>query len=668
MSALPKPTTAPLPNEARRAVQLSLSRVLGGQRGGRVGTHTVARILAALSGLEVVTVVEKSGKKRIAEPSCRTAKRAFRSLEMTPSDLDDLWAVTKGGDQLLPEEVVLEFFPEELWPAVWMLIELGPYVARERIDAIFSCWALGKRLDGSARRRGKMSAGSLDSATTRFWQLFDAFVHLHGLATQHRLLCFQQWSPAQRPKRLDIGKLKASYAKRNRSAPPLLAARRLLRQLNASVERGHRSSDPEATLFKHLRIRAIIALLMVLGTRRGAFAELNVGDYERKHVFPDGTVGPALRVPPIKTQDAPRYKGLPDQVARWLEEYLECARIAEDVAGPMWRPRWRSRSGRLTAEAIELSVVNALDGIVPNRRFSPHTLRHLAEQVAFRAGHVWLEECDDPLAVGFGQPSSPQTFSDCLLDHELNDVVDAYKDIGNNEECREFWSRVAAVGAWEFLWGDRGARKGPDLMRVNIASLALADAEEEVRTREVELDALEQEALSRAAELTTKQLVTMLMQVSRHGRLLASAKESRERAMREHADALKARVPLPDDDLERIPDATAGCELADSQVPDTRPVLRSWCTPEEFRWAFGEDILPKSTLRRWLSGRLPYPAGDRRNIFDPPAAPGALPDAVVKVSERKYRILIDRIDVTRLHPYVVQRLDEVMRRPQGVSH
>ena len=68
--------------------------------------------------------------------------------------------------------------------------------------------------------------------------------------------------------------------------------------------------------------------------------------------------------------------------------------------------------------------------------------------------------------------ANPSGESEGRFDRELNDVIDAYKDI-KNERSREYWSREAALGAWEFLWGERGARKAPDLDGIARAQIAV---------------------------------------------------------------------------------------------------------------------------------------------------------------------------------------------------
>jgi hypothetical protein len=145
---------------------------------------------------------------------------------------------------------------------------------------------------------------------------------------------------------------------------------------------------------------------------------------------------------------------------------------------------------------------------------------------------------------------------------------------------------------------------------------------------------------------------------------LANAKEERERAVREYDEALKARVPLPDD-VDAVPtidEVVLAPEEPDDAVKE-RPIVRNSCSPEEFRWAFGADILPPSTLRRWMSGDLPHPRGDRRNIFDPPKRGQKYPSAVEKPAGR-YRIRIDKLDLSRFHPHVIARLEEIMRTPE----
>ena len=52
------------------------------------------------------------------------------------------------------------------------------------------------------------------------------------------------------------------------------------------------------------------------------------------------------------------------------------------------------------------------------------------------------------------------------------------------------------------------------------------------------------------------------------------------------------------------------------------------------RWALGENVIPASTLRRWMAGKLPHPPGDPRNLLET--------DAIEVISPRLRRIRLDR--------------------------
>ena len=111
-------------------------------------------------------------------------------------------------------------------------------------------------------------------------------------------------------------------------------------------------------------------------------------------------------------------------------------------------------------------------------------------------------------------------------------------------------------------------------------------------------------------------------------------------------------------------------EVSDLQLlaygdEEERPLIRTLLLPEEFRWAIGADILPRSTLRHWMSGkRFPFPAGDRRNFFDPPLPGEAFPEQVEVVSAHKRYIRVDKLDPARFHADAWERLMELCRRPE----
>jgi hypothetical protein len=239
-------------------------------------------------------------------------------------------------------------------------------------------------------------------------------------------------------------------------------------------------------------------------------------------------------------------------------------------------------------------------------------------------------------------------------------VNERYRDV-DFEKNREQWTRIAVLGAWEYLWGEKGARKIPDYECIQSALRKVHEATARCTTLERELGELESAGVVGSERLTEKQLLVIVVQIGRVARALRIAEAERQQAERSLEEAKRAEVAV-DDLLEELP--TGPAVLPDFEVEaEQRPVLRQWVTAAEFRWALGERIISPATLRRWLLGRMPYPIGDPRNLWDPNPDPTKLPECVERLSPRKQLIWVDRLDPARFHPDVWTRLDEITRRP-----
>jgi len=158
-----------------------------------------------------------------------------------------------------------------------------------------------------------------------------------------------------------------------------------------------------------------------------------------------------------------------------------------------------------------------------------------------------------------------------------------------------------------------------------------------------------------------KQLVQVLLktdaiadEIAATSAEIIQAEKELEHARTELERAKEARVPLADDadvkGLERE------AELFDSEIEADRtnevtciaPALRNRVSPREFQWALGgPSVISDVTLRRYLRGLLPHPAGDRRNLWEPPKQPGELPNCGERPTARKQWILVDQLDLSR---------------------
>jgi integrase len=665
--------------ELELAVYLVLSRVLGTQSGGRAYNPALCGLATAIAGRE-----------RTSGP---VVWRALKKRGLTTADLDDLWVVARGNGQLLERKLVDEMFPPAVWDGVAEIITLGPVRAWERSEQFLSCWARGLEPDGSKRPR-RLSARTTQLFIDCFYRLAKELCELRKLADAGTVPVGREiladWRPEQIPSRLNAERLGAAPANRDRRAPSLKAARRALKAAHADVVQRKLLWNRRQHMSLSLRNRALLALFLVTGARLGAIAELKRSDFVH-HYRSGDHVGPAILLRPGKTvqRELVRVKMLPDIVGDWIQEWIDYVGIDDEPDGPLWL---MNRHQRVAVEAgsIGRAVKKMLAPFVAGRSCSAHTLRHLCEKLAFQSGMDWLEANRERLFEDetlSGMPSSPQTFADALLDHALSTVQDTYKDIGS-ERGRETWGRMAAAGVWEYLWGDKGASKGPDVERIKATRAVVAQAEADQQQAERTLARLKAEKTflaDRAATddaLDLKALVQLQIQLSAIADRVADAavdvaetKHALERARHELVEAELTLVPVDDDvDVEALvrqaaADAPAVIEAAPS--PEPNPVglfegrIRDRVNPREFHWALGsEQLVSDVTLRRYIRGQLPYPAGDRRNLWDAPAGPGQLPDCVDRPSPRRTWILIDRLDLTRYTSSVIKRLAYLQTLPE----
>jgi integrase len=646
--------------------------MLGTQKGERAYNTSLCALTTAIAAHETTRGI--------------APRHIFKRLGMKPADLDDLWVVARGNGQLLDRELVETFFSDAVWIAVGDVISLGPVRAWERAEHVLSCWARGLELDGSKRPR-RLSEKTIDLLAACFHRFAKELCELRKLADVGAVdlnpEVLAAWENAQIPAKVTGAKLGASPANTDRRAPSLKAARRALKQTDREVTRRRARSGLRRSMGMALRDRAMLALFLVTGARLGAITRLKRSDFDRYGRSRSGDhVGPVVMLQPGKTlqRHVLRAKFLPEVVGDWIQEWIDYAGINDDPDAPLW-PLGKEGTEGLDPQAVYARIRILLDPFVPDRSCSPHTLRHLCEKLAFQAGIQWLDANRQRLLEDenlSGLPSSPQTFADALLDHALSTVQDTYKDI-NSEPGRETWARIAAEGVWSYVWGENGAPRGPDVERIKTARADVAVAGErrsemdrELARMKAEKGLLRQRAASDVS-LDAKALIQLQFQtddladaIADAALELARAEHELDKAQQDLGAAQTAEVALDDDvDL-----AALDRELEEEKesieidlVPFADPLrlfedrIRDRVTPREFQWALGgEQFVADVTLRRYMRGQLPYPTGDRRNIWDPPSPGQPLPDCILRPSPRKTWILIDKLDLTRLNSHVIERL------------
>jgi integrase len=366
--------------ELETAVHLALSRMIGTQTGTRVCTQHLPVVLAAAGSCSA---------------KAKRGKIAMDELGLSARELDDRWAVARANGQLLKRDVVEAFFPPEQWPYFYRFIGLGPMRGWQEVENVLMCWARGLEPDGSERTQ-PLAANSLEFYISAVHKLMRELCELRKLATSGQVeldpSALDGWEQQWLPRRVTPESLGARPANSDRRAPSLRAVRLCLRDLNRKVKKMQKTAYGRRHMSKPLRNRALLAVFLTLGGRRGAIMALRRGDFVRFHRS-EGHEGPAILLRPGKTlhRDLVRAKFLPPELGEWIHEWIEYAGIHDDPDSPLWVKTAGTREA-LKDESASYLIPHLLEPYMPDRTCSPHTLRHLCEKLAFHAGMDWLEE------------------------------------------------------------------------------------------------------------------------------------------------------------------------------------------------------------------------------------------------------------------------------------
>jgi hypothetical protein len=672
-----------------RVIDLLLSRLVG-QRGTRRGSYQICHLVGGIHG--------------VPGPFYNGSQN-----DELNEQVNALWRQVRRREMLLPDDVVRRYFPERLDTAIAEVIALGPV---EFVDAVCTHLTelatgidedgipLPRDPDGSAFKT--LGDGAIESRIKAAKKLASELIELRKRSQALGLgKDLDEWTLDNLPKFPTPKSVGAEMRRVDRSAPPLLYVRRCLRDLTAEIDRRLRRTGRrrhEGTM-RLLRNRVII-VLCALGLRSATVRRLLVEDFIPEFEVSAGVFCPALRLRHLKQlPGVVRYFPLPPLFASWIQQYLdylaECGFDPEPTRPlilPGRRSSWRNArrpSGRLINQAVIRTLLPYSNG----RLYSPHTLRHLCEQFAVRAGADWLRENEaDADAVerpsGIGVPVASQTFADVTLDHALHDIADRYGD-RDNEPARQWWRRIAALGLVEYYCGDRGAPKGIDLDDVRRARARLQDLHAEASRRAAKIAALEQkrdaleerklqerrralrdaDALDGSARFRvqlqldelndeimffSRALESELRQLPQHELMLQEA----QRQVRDAATTLK---PMPDDSVPlRSLEGTEFEEPAENEQVgslDDAPILRRVFDLREFHWALGgPTALSAEQLRRYVRGASAWQC-----LFDDDGT--GKPKGVFRPTPRKCVIAFDDLPLERYPVEVVERLDALMRQP-----
>lgn len=448
----------------------ALSRMVGEARGERRFTRSVC---VALAGAARVSVPTSSGVlpplwADVAAFGWPDSRTVLRRLSLSPDELTLLWhqeVAGAGAWALLADELLCALFPPPILEIAERLVVAGPAVTVERFEAFCRTEAMRVAPVTRARpRRERISAGTIDSTLAAGRRFCRAVSDVVARSPEVGL---ERWRWLPTPVRAaDLGALPADT---DRSAPPVEQVAALLDAFGAAI---HRSRPGLHARRRLIRNRLLLALLATTGARIGAVSRLTVADYDLARPRGETSRGPALRLRPGKTlpPHVERWKPLPHELAEWIEQHITESRLGPNE--PLF-PHARDPQRPMTPDSLT-KVLTADDPLALGR--SAHTLRHLAEQLAYEAGRHDVATPEGTIPA--------QSYADALLDHAFVADPLGYKDI---ERRREELAGVATHHIWQRLRRSLGiAQTSPEtVLRAERRQLIASAAQDELDDREI---------------------------------------------------------------------------------------------------------------------------------------------------------------------------------------
>jgi hypothetical protein len=574
-------------------------------------------------------------------------------------------------------ELLQVFFPIALWGVITTMITDGPKTACERAQHAIRLYARTTVRATKRRREGPPARSTGELYRTFFRKVFSIFVDLSVAEFPFALL--SKWTAVPKLEMPDAEWHDGLDTQGPR--PELL--RQKFRALNNDIARrlGVEPGEDElaaleampwerakaAGLALLLRARVVLGLMVLLGGRVQAIADLLLSDYVKERIGPppDYRTGPALLLRPGKRLPANRVrpKPIPPEFAAMIDTYLAYMRraIADARANAPHKcpTRMPDDFPLLIANRYTLSPLGArgirdlLSGVAYAERnfrrpliaresgfnqdlpaekrawigYHPHAYRHTNSPMAERAGELW--ELAHPTTGAQPKPP-PGLYATALQDQEPEgDPLRALYGDRNTEAAYELLSGRAIEGIWKLLTTDEGARK-------KIDTDAYADTWRRCRTLERERAAV----LARADDVyrepdgggsTDERLAYQTRAMKVLFESLDYADRLGEELRREEARLKDLRydealwVCIPDDapprtehvNIEAL-EASLGGEQESSEPEAQPPAVRDWLTPREVAEIRG--IRARSTVSRYRKGEH-LPTRPDQRPWEPDAVP-----------------------------------------------
>jgi integrase len=607
--------------------------------------------------------------------SWSTGVTVMRQLGIESLQIDSYWTATHGkfDDPCLPLAWVLKFAPAPLWPMVCTVLAWGPQETLRRTEAVVREMAHTMTARPNRRRPAgaTISSHTIKSRLTALWKLLSLAEELNtelGLKVSPdldaRLLA--KWTLV--PKKPDAEKLGALRARLDTAGPDAEVAAKKLKALVEALEKTKRGQ------FGAMRRLLLFSLLCLLGPRIGALLALNIGDYERDHVFYDGTTAPALRFRPgkVTARDLAIWKAIPETIARWIEQWITISgRTLNDVGAPLFvsvKPptgdagkRWsKSDAQRLLAGRKGSKKQRPISALLPRSEsdpsfgYPPHAYRHLAYSNALRAARRFRVK--NPYAV---EHASNDDFAAALCDHGIDKLN--YANVKEIME-REYLARIVVDEAWACFFGQALERRG-------LSPTAIRKATEELTRARAGLEYLDAAVKRLTGDKRQLRTRRRRARTPQHRDQLTDRLEELEDEIAEKRDEkelLLLRLPRLEKDLDTakseavelpddLPEEVYQQQLAEAlgAVPEAEALADGQPLAAELTTGEVAALFDKSemTIRRWRAGvSLPKQG-----------APWA-DDAWVEYNRKTILLRVAGLRTELLSPQQLERLTE-LRRP-----
>jgi integrase len=572
-------------------------------------------------------------------------------------------------------DLMFRAVPADWVPIVAAMISEGPEAAAARAQTAVYDFSLQSVHANRRRGAGRRSASSVKLAVVEARRLFDVAYRLRGLPACERWTYVPEIELPQMPR--------GGYEV---LAPRIEVVRGALQAMTCDIQQRLRVGMLEeelaaidalsdhamftSGLWRPMRDRLLLVLMILTGGRKSAIARLRREDYIPDYVgpAPDCRRGAALDLRPQKGKhrDEVRRKPIPRRAALVVDSYLRL--IDRWLGGRDQLPAVPSMpllvampgQRHVQPSWIHVRVAGKIGGqrplvvrdprqlpkhVTPEEAlycgYTPHEFRHLANQIAEGAGRIFNERY--PATGGEVNPPIPY-YAAALLDNggAEQDMRALYGDRNAPAMLEVVAGRATEIG-WEILTTGVGLRKRPNVEAYEQELIRLRRIEDEERRLEQAaqrlqakharpgplpaLPAGEMGQTNRLEVIMRRQEDLIALVEELKGELLEGSAITHQlvQLSRQKADTIKKLdlyrldqgtwLPVADTDppgAEKIDwEAIDKGKLGKPLMPiEGASAVRDWLTFREFCEII--DLQARSTLTRWAKGEHLPPRRDRR--------------------------------------------------------